>query len=116
MKSFVRRADLILLSALLLTSLLIFAVIRLVTPRGTVAVISVDGIPTARLPLKENTTFDLNGTHTVVVRDGKVFVESAPCRDQICVRHAPVSREGETIVCLPYHVTITVTAEGRGSP
>ena len=44
----------------------------------------------------------------LVIKDGKAFVETATCRDGICAAHAPISREGESIVCLPHKVVITV--------
>ena len=46
----------------------------------------------------------------LVIRDGKAFVESATCPDGICASHRPIFRDGESIVCLPHGVVITVTA------
>ena len=36
-------------------------------------------------------------------------MEWADCPDQICVNHRAVSREGESIICLPNQVVISVT-------
>ena len=49
-----------------------------------------------------------SGVNVLVIKDGKVYVESANCRDQICVEHAPISKSGETIVCLPHSVVIEI--------
>ena len=46
----------------------------------------------------------------LVIRDGKAFVENATCPDGICVSHRAIFRDGESIVCLPHSVVITVTA------
>ena len=44
-----------------------------------------------------------------VIRDGKAYMEYASCPDGICVDHSPIFRDGESIVCLPNRVVITVT-------
>lgn len=110
-----RRADVYLIGGLLLTSLLLWLALTLCVPRGAEAVVTVDGKEAARLPLGKNTEYALEtdfGTHKIVVRDGQVSVESAPCPDLICVHHAPVSRRGETIICLPCGVVVTVVSHG----
>ena len=42
------------------------------------------------------------------IKDGKAYVETATCPDGICAGHSPIHREGESIVCLPHRVVITV--------
>lgn len=48
------------------------------------------------------------GSNRVVVRDGSVFVEAAPCANQICVKTGRVSRPGQWIACLPNRVFVAV--------
>ena len=48
------------------------------------------------------------GNNRIVVRDGGVFVESAPCANQICVKSGRVSRPGQWIACLPNRVFVAV--------
>ena len=107
-----KKADLILVGATLLLAGLLALSLWLFVPAGRVAVVSVNRSEIARIDLSEDSRTLVNGTHTVVVEKGTVRVESAPCPDLICVRHLPVSRAGETIVCLPYALTVTVE-EGR---
>ena len=52
------------------------------------------------------------GSNRIVVRGGEVFVESAPCANQICVKTGTVSRPGQWIACLPNRVFVAV--EGAG--
>ena len=52
----------------------------------------------------------------LVIKDGKAYVESATCRDGICAAHKPISRKGESIVCLPHKVVITVKRAGTNTP
>ena len=54
--------------------------------------------------------------NVLVIRDGKASVSSATCPDGICAAHKPISREGESIVCLPHRVVITVIGGGENQP
>jgi len=47
-------------------------------------------------------------SNTLCLGQGQVFVRSADCPDQYCVRHAPIRREGESIVCLPARLVIRI--------
>lgn len=47
-----------------------------------------------------------------VVRGGQAYMASATCPDGICVDHRPIHRNGESIVCLPNRVVITVVVDG----
>ena len=38
-------------------------------------------------------------------------MKEANCRDQICVRHKAISKNGESIICLPHSVYIEVVGE-----
>lgn len=52
------------------------------------------------------------GTNKVVVQEGQVHVVEANCRDQFCVKHNPISRNREKIVCLPNKLIIEVIRLG----
>ncbi|MGI6029901.1 MAG: NusG domain II-containing protein [Eubacteriales bacterium] len=58
------------------------------------------------LPLDTDCVYPIGEGNVLEIRDGKAFMQSADCPDQICVHMAPISREGETIVCLPHKVVI----------
>ena len=44
----------------------------------------------------------------VLIKDGKVRMEDADCPDQICVNHRAISRDGESIICLPNQTVVTI--------
>jgi hypothetical protein len=46
--------------------------------------------------------------NVLVIKDGEAYVQSASCPDGICAAHKPISRQGESIVCLPHRVVVTV--------
>ncbi len=68
--------------------------------------VTLDGVEVARLQLDRDTEIEAGGV-TVAVSDGEVYVKCSDCPDKLCVDHSPVSREGESIVCLPNRVVIT---------
>lgn len=81
---------------------------------GDRAVVRVKGEVVRVLPLDRDSRVDIVtewGTNTVVVEDGKVFVERADCPSQTCVRTAAASRVGQRIVCAPHFLTVTVEGE-----
>lgn len=47
--------------------------------------------------------------NTLVISGGKANMTDATCPDRLCVRQRSVSRQGETIVCLPHKVVVEVT-------
>lgn len=57
--------------------------------------------------LKDDTEINIK-TNKVIIKDGYVFVESATCKNQICVKHKKISKSGESIVCLPNKVTVEI--------
>ncbi len=52
-----------------------------------------------------------NGTNLLIIRDGQVWMEEADCPDRLCVRQGAVSRVGESIICLPHELVVTVEGE-----
>ena len=41
-----------------------------------------------------------------------VSMAAADCRDQICVRHKPISGGGESIICLPHKLAVEIQGSG----
>lgn len=67
-------------------------------------------------PFNDNTneTFeyvDGDEVNLVVIKDGKVTVTEANCRDQICVKTRSISQNGEIIVCLPHKFSVEIFSE-----
>ena len=70
--------------------------------------ISADGDVFGTYSLEEDQTVEIGGTNRLVIEDGTARMEWADCPDQICVNHRPVSRNGESIICLPNEVVVSV--------
>ena len=73
--------------------------------------VQIDGETVVELPLSENTRVMLGSgkhTNTLVIANGTAQVVEASCPDQICVHQGAVRYAGESIVCLPHRLVITV--------
>ena len=105
-----KKNDWILAACILLAAvaILLFQFVRSDSGAGTVPV-TVDGEIFGTYSLAEDQTVDIDGTNRLVIENGTAEMEWADCPDQICVNHRAVSREGESIICLPNQVVISVT-------
>ncbi len=103
--------DVILVVALLAIAAAGFMLYNIFKQAGDYAIVTVGGTEIARYPLDKDYTTDIvteNGTNTLVIADGKASVIAASCPDLICVGHRAISNIGETIVCLPNKVVISI--------
>ena len=110
-----RKNDLFIIAGVLLFGLAALAAVRFAgsAPPARVEV-RVNGELTAVYPLTQDRDFIVTGFDGGEVRgiisDGTVDVTGADCPDKICVDHRIISKTGESIVCLPNRVVITIAA------
>jgi hypothetical protein len=45
------------------------------------------------------------------VKDGTIFVTETDCHDKICLKTGAVSKNGQSIVCLPKKITVKIIGE-----
>lgn len=115
--------DVILIVALLAVAAVVMACLHLFRKSGDTVKVAVDGELYGVYPLSQDMTEDIitgedgGRLNRLVIRDGKAYVETATCPDGICAAHRAVDKDGESIVCLPHRVVITVVAdETDGAP
>ena len=115
--------DIIFIIALLAAVSLIGLAFFIFRDEGDKVTVTVDGAIYGEYSLGMNvrvdirTGDDMSESNVLIIKDGKAYVESATCPDGICASHKPISREGESIVCLPHKVVITVdTVEESEAP
>lgn len=109
-----KKADLLLVVIVLIAAAGIYFFTSAGAKKGGGVEVTVDGESKAFLPLDENDSIRIdteNGYNVVTVQDGKVMVTEADCRDQICVEHKKIAKTGETIVCLPHKLVVTITGD-----
>jgi hypothetical protein len=56
------------------------------------------------------------GTNVIKIADGQVCVESSDCPNQRCVNQGHIHQTGQTIVCLPHKLVVTITNDVNNSP
>ena len=44
----------------------------------------------------------------IVIEKGEVYMEDADCPDKLCMKQGSISGTGQTIVCLPHKLVVTV--------
>lgn len=78
---------------------------------GAKVVVTVDGDVFGEYSLNEDMQVKIDsedGFNSFEIKDGRVDMYEADCRDGICVDHSPISLNGETIICLPHKVVVEV--------
>lgn len=105
-----KKGDIILIFLILLVAGSAFGIYRAFTGSGGgEAVVYVDGEEKGRYSLNEDRPIEINGgTNTLVIEDGSARMEKADCPDQVCVRHSAISRNGESIICLPHEIVVSI--------
>ena len=111
--NFFKKPDIIIyvtVLALLIASFFIWG--RVQGDTGDYIVVSVNGNEMMRLPLSIDTEKKVEGfsglSCTICIKDGEASVTEADCPDKLCAEHSPISRSGESIVCLPARITLTI--------
>lgn len=80
---------------------------------GSTVNIYVDGTLYAQLPLNENAVRPVKtefGFNEVVIENGIVSISHSDCKSGQC-RNSSIKRSGQSIVCLPNHLCVTI--EGK---
>lgn len=104
-----KRNDWILIAAALAVSV-IFLGVHFFRPqqRDGMAVVTIDGEAFGSWPLSEDRTVEIGEGNRLVIEDGKADMVWADCPDKLCVNQKAVSREGESIICLPNKVVVSI--------
>ena len=117
MKTGVKKLDIAIVAVMLCIAALSFLCLKYAVGQGNYVTISVDSKTVCSLPLSENTKYDVvkdsKVTNTVVIENGFAYVDYADCPDKICSKHKKINRSGESIVCLPNKVVVTVCNENN---
>lgn len=115
------RKDLILILAVLVGAGLIAGAFALARKPGAYVRVERNGKTIALYPLNEDrrevfpeedgfalNSGEGNAGNVLVIENGAVHMESASCPDKLCVKQGAKSQVGETIVCLPHRLAVTV--------
>lgn len=85
---------------------------------GETVVIFLQGDVYQEIPLTENREIEIQKEGVTInvlnIRDGKADMTDADCPDKLCVHQKPISKSGETIVCLPNKIVVEVKGGQEG--
>ena len=105
------RNDLLLVAILLILGGALALFLRFTRQAGAAVTVQIDGKVVMELPLSEDTQLVLGEgahTNTLVIKGGAARVVDASCPDRLCVGQGAVQYAGESIVCLPHKLVVTV--------
>ena len=113
------KRDIMLIATLIIVCAAAFLIINFVVKKyGITAVVKVDGNIVYMLPLDKNASVTVEGyqggSNTVVIENGTVYMKDADCPDKLCEKTGKISKNGETIVCLPHRVVVEIQG-GEGN-
>ena len=111
-----KSADFYLVAVLLIITAGLLAWIQFgVKKQGETVVIKVDGNVVKQLALKNDTEFDVSGyqggMNHIVIQDNAVYMSDADCPDKLCVHQGKIQYAGQSIICLPNKVSVTIEDE-----
>ncbi len=59
--------------------------------------------------LAKDQSIEINGgTNVLKIRNGSADMTEADCPDKLCVNQKAISKNGESIICLPNKVVVTI--------
>lgn len=104
------------LTAILSAVLALSAVIPLTSRDAShFTVRTADSTETYSLALSETIPVVSNGIRAdIICENGKVRIASSECPDLTCVNTGAISKPGETIVCVPAEIVITIPSAKDG--
>ena len=65
------------------------------------------------LPLDKDTEYrvaEKDFMNVIKIKDGQVYMEAADCPDELCVKQGKISKNGQSIICLPHKVVVRVVS------
>ena len=113
------RISIIVVASILLLSLVTLLIFSLSRVEGadvpTAAVeITVDGETVATYSLFEDGTYVLNGgTNAIVIEGARVYMTHSDCPDHTCERTGKIKYVGQSIICLPNKLSVTIVGEAE---
>ena len=61
--------------------------------------------------LTENQVIAIGDTNICEIKDGYVSMTYADCPDKVCVHSAGISKNGQTIICMPNRVVLEIIGD-----
>ena len=111
---FFKKADIILLAALIVIGAAGLLAVRPASQSASAVIVTVDGVQTDSLDLSADQSVKIDtqyGSNLITVEKGSVFVSEADCPGQDCISLGKISSPGQSIVCLPNRIMVKITGK-----
>ncbi len=109
------RLDIIVISSILFISLLVLLIMGLTRKAGDVVVVETDGKKVAEYSLSSDGVYTLGeGTNVLVIENGTAYMNYSTCPDHTCEKTGKIRYVGETIICLPNRISVTIKGKSSG--
>lgn len=110
------RLDVIVIASILLVAIAVVAVSHFTAEAGAYVEVALNGNTIGKYPLGLDGVYSLNsGTNTLTVKNGEAYMSYSSCPDHTCENTGKISFVGQTIICLPNRISITVVGESDGN-
>lgn len=111
-KNIVKKFDLYLASVMLFIALAWFLIVNISSVKGDYVAVYKDNKLIAEYPLSEENTLTVENSGVVLmtfeVKNNSVNVTQANCKDKLCVHQKSISKNKETICCLPNKIILSI--------
>lgn len=110
MKLELKKKDIFLIGIILVAALFAFVLHEVIGAKSAGSVtVKVNGTIEGVYSLGEDQDIEINGgTNQLVIRNGKAKMKEADCPDKLCVHQKAISKNHESIICLPNKVVVEV--------
>ena len=111
-----KKQNVIFIIILLIASftMLFFIIMGKQRQKGDKVLIYVNGTLVQEVSLEVEAEIVIHGSpgdNVLVIRDRKAYMKEASCENHVCIQQGEVSRNGETIICMPNQIIVEVSAE-----
>lgn len=110
-----KRNDRILILTLLVIGGICVCLFPLFRSDGELVVVRISDEVYGTYQLQEDQVVEIGTHNTLEIKKGRASMINASCPDLICVHHQPVSKDGDTIVCLPNKTIIEIESRAKAS-
>lgn len=106
-----KKNDIILTGIVVIVAVIFFGIFQMTKKEGASVAVTIDGKQYGTYSLAKEEVVEIEskyGTNELIIKDNKAKMEGASCPDQLCVHQHAIDKTGQTIVCLPNKVVVTV--------
>jgi hypothetical protein len=111
------KIDLVIIIALIVLAGISWLIIHfLYNSDGNYVEVFVNGTLQNTYSLEQNGEYEIkteNAVNVIQVKSGQVLMKDADCPDKLCIKQGKISKDGQSIICLPHKVVVYVTSKQK---